>query len=113
MPPYSEEDFAIALKAFRKSEHTSIRICAYAFDVPRSTLASRLQTRTSHSLLHKSQNILSIVEEETLMKSITRLSKSDYPITLLSTRELAEEIQLSRFPIRIMNQIGRTLMTRS
>ena len=97
MPAYSEEDLTAAITAFRNSEYTSIRTCAYAFNVPRSTLASRLQTRTSRSLSHESQKILSTAEEKTLIKAITRLSKSGCPITLLLIRDLAEEIQLSYF----------------
>jgi hypothetical protein len=47
--------------------------------------------------LYKSQKILSTAEEKTLLKTITRLSKSGCPITLLLIRDLAEEIQLSYF----------------
>jgi hypothetical protein len=47
--------------------------------------------------LHESQQILSTVEEKTLLKAITRLSKSGCPITLLLTRDLTEEIRLSYF----------------
>ena len=36
-------------------------------------------------------------KEDTLIKSIIRLSKSGIPITLLLTRDLAKEICLSRF----------------
>jgi hypothetical protein len=97
MPTFSEEDLTAAITAFRNSEYTSIRMCAYAFNVPRSTLASRLQTRTSRSLSHESQKILSTAEEQTLLKVITRLSKSGCTITPSSTRDLAEEIRLSRF----------------
>jgi hypothetical protein len=97
MPTYSEGVLIDALAAYRNSEYTSIRKCAYAFNIPYSTLALRLTTRTSRSKSHESQQILSTAEEETLLKAITRLSKSGYPITLLLTRDLAEEIRLSRF----------------
>jgi len=97
MPTYSEEDINTALTAYRSSEYTSIRTCAYAFNIPRTILTSRLSTRTSRSKLHESQQILSTAEEKTLLKAITRLSKSGCPITLAFTRDLAEEIRLSRF----------------
>jgi len=97
MPAYSEEDLTNALATYRNHEFTSIRKCAYAFNIPYSTLASRLSTRTSRSQSHESQQILSTAEEQTLLKAITRLSKSGCPITLLLTRDLAEEIRLSRF----------------
>ena len=97
MPTYSEEDLTTAIAAYRNSEYPSIRKCAYAFNIPLTTFSKRLSTRTSRSKSHESQKILSTAEEGTLLKAITRLSKSGYPITLLLTRELAEEIRLSRF----------------
>ena len=92
MPTYSEEDLTTALAAYRNSEYTSIRKCAYAFNIPLTTLTDRLSTRTSRSKSHESQKILSTTKEETLLKAITRLSKSGYPITLLLTRDLTKEI---------------------
>jgi hypothetical protein len=97
MPTYCEEDLTTALAAYRNGEYTSIRKCAYAFNIPRTTFTDRLSTRTSRSKPHESQQILSTTEEKTLLKYISRLSKSGYPITLLLTRDLAEEIRLSRF----------------
>ena len=97
MPTYSEDTLIAALTAYRNGEYTSIRTCAYAFNIPRTTLTSRLSTRTSRSKSHESQKILSTAEEEVLLKAITRLAKSGYPITLPLTRDLAEEIRLSRF----------------
>ena len=97
MPTYSEEDLTTAITAYRNGEYTSIRKCAYAFNIPHSTFSDRLTRATTRSRSHESQKILSTAEEETLLKSITRLSKSGCPITLSLTRDLAEEIRLSRF----------------
>jgi hypothetical protein len=97
MPTYCEDDLTDALAAYRNNEYTSIRKCAYAFNIPYSTLASRLTTRTSRSKSHESQKILSTAEEGALLKTITRLSNSGCPITLSLTRDLAEEIRSSRF----------------
>ena len=97
MPTYSEDTLTTAVAAYRNSEFTSIRKCAYAFNIPHTTLTSRLLNQTSYSKSHESQQILSIAEEKALLKAITRLAKSGCPITLLLTRDLAEEIRLSRF----------------
>jgi hypothetical protein len=97
MPTYSEDTLTTALAAYRNGEYTSIRKCAYAFNLPRSTLTDRLSNRTSYVKSHESQQILSTAEEQALLKAITRLSKSGCPITLPLTRDLAEEIRLSRF----------------
>jgi hypothetical protein len=97
MPTYSEEDLTTALAAYRNGEYTSTRKYAYAFNILASTLSDRLSTRTSRSKLHELQKILLTAKEKTLLKAITRLSKSGCPITLPLTRDLAEEIRLSRF----------------
>ena len=97
MPTYSKEDLTTALAAYRNGEYTSIRKCAYALNIPNTTLSERLRSRISRSKSHEPQKILSTAEEKTLLKVFTRLSKSGCPITLLLTRDLAEEIRLSRF----------------
>jgi len=97
MPTYSEATLTTALIAYRTGEYTSIRKCAYAFNIPASTFANRLTRATSRTKSHESQQILSAAEEKTLLKTIYRLSKSGCPITLPLTRDLAEEIRLSRF----------------
>jgi hypothetical protein len=97
MPTYSEEDLIAAITAYRNGEYTSIRKCAYAFHIPHSTFSDRLTRATTRSRSHESQKILSTAEEEALLKSIIRLSKSGCPITLSLTKDLAEEIRLSRF----------------
>jgi hypothetical protein len=97
MPTYSEEDLTTAITAYRNGEYTSIRKYTYAFNILHSTFSDRLTRATTCSRSHESQKILSTTEEETLLKSITRLSKSGCPITLLLTRDLAKEIRLSCF----------------
>jgi hypothetical protein len=97
MPTYSEEDLTTAITAYRNGEYTSIRKCAYVFNILHSTFSDWLTRATTCSRSHESQKILSTTEEETLLKSITRLSKSGCPITLSLTRDLAKEIRLSCF----------------
>ena len=97
MPTYSEDTITTALTAYCNGEYSSLRKCAYAFNIPRTTLSRQLSNRTSYVKSHESQQILSAAEEKTLFEAIIRLSKSGCPITLLLTRDLAEEIRLSRF----------------
>jgi hypothetical protein len=97
MPTYSEDTLTTALMAYRNGEYSSVRKCACAFNVPRSTLSHQLSNRTSYVKSHESQQLLSTAEEKTIFKAITLLSKSGCPLTLPLTRDLAEEIRLSRF----------------
>ena len=39
MPTYSDKDLTTALAAYQNSEYTSIRKCAYAFNILASTLS--------------------------------------------------------------------------
>jgi hypothetical protein len=97
MPTYSEDTITTALVAYYNSEYTSIRKCAYVFNIPNTTLSEQLRSRISYSKSHELQKNLSTAEEGTLLKTITRLSKSGLPITLLLTKDLAKEIRLSCF----------------
>ena len=97
MPTYSEDTLIAALTAYCNGEYPSIRKCAYAFNIPNTTLSKQLSTQTSYNKSHKSQQILLTTKEKALIKAITRLSKSGCPITLLLIRDLAEEIRLSYF----------------
>ena len=97
MPTYSEDTLIAALTAYCNSEYPLIQKCAYAFNIPNTTLSKRLSTQTSRNKSHESQQILSTTEEKALIKAITRLSKSGCPITLPLTRDLTEEIRLSYF----------------
>ena len=54
MPTYSKEDLTTAVAAYRNGEYRSIRKCAYAFNIPLTTLSKRLSTRTSRSKSHES-----------------------------------------------------------
>jgi hypothetical protein len=44
MPTYYEEDLTAALVAYRNGEYTSIRKCAYVFNIPCTILTNQLST---------------------------------------------------------------------
>ena len=94
-----EDLLSEAVLAYKNKEYPSIRACAYAFSVPKSSLIARLSGRTSRIISHADSQILSIFEEETLIKTIFRASKNGVPITLTFARELAEEIRRSRYAL--------------
>jgi hypothetical protein len=61
-----------------------------------STLSYRLSRRVPRSTAYESEQILLVAEEKALVEWITRFSTAGCPITLLLTRNLAEEIQKRR-----------------
>ena len=96
MPSEIEATISKAIDAYRNKEYTSIRACAYAFSIPKSTLKDRLSGRTSRYNSHEKEQNLSPAEEKTLLKWIKRSSSLGVPITLTFTRELAKELRASR-----------------
>jgi hypothetical protein len=102
MPLVDESLLLQAATAYRNGEYTSIRACADAFSVSYSTLSYRLSSRVSRSTACESSQILSTAKEKALVKWITRLSTAGCPITLLLTRNLAEEIQKQRIALLLI-----------
>ena len=66
MPSYTEEDVTNALSALVNGEIKSLRRAALVFQIPYSTLQSRLRKRKSRVEGHVSQQLLTPIEESTL-----------------------------------------------
>jgi hypothetical protein len=92
MPSYTEEDVQTAIAALRNSEYSSISQCATAFNIPRTTLLSRLQ------------KIKTRIEEEELAIWISNASKLGVPTLLPLVKILAKEIQSNRFTSRARSE---------
>jgi hypothetical protein len=100
MPSYTEEDVQTAIAALRNSEYSSISQCATAFNIPRTTLLSRLQKIKTRIQSHEKQQILTSIEEEELAIWISNASKLGVPTLLPLVKILAKEIQSNRFTSR-------------
>jgi len=85
-----------ALSAFEAGEFSSIRACARAFGVAKTTLRDRLSGTSSSSSSHEIMQNLSTAEEETLARWITRLTRTGYPASPALALEMAEEIRRTR-----------------
>jgi hypothetical protein len=94
-----EANVQAAIAAYQGKEYNSVRAAALAFSVPASTLRARLAGRISRSQAHESTQILSIVEEQTLVRWISRLCRTGFPISPKLLTEMAEEIRQSRFQL--------------
>lgn len=69
-----ESSIQNALLAHRSGKYRSVRAAAIAISIPPSTLYYRIARRTSRSQAHESTQIVSHVEEETLVRWLTRLT---------------------------------------
>jgi hypothetical protein len=104
MPSYTEEDIQNAIAALRDTEYPSISRCAAAFNIPRTTLLSRLQKVKTRIQSHEKQQILTSTEEEELAIWISNASKLGVPTPLPLVKILAEEIQSNRFTSRAQSE---------
>ncbi|ODQ70192.1 hypothetical protein LIPSTDRAFT_6280 [Lipomyces starkeyi NRRL Y-11557] len=101
----SEEKIQKAIVALEKKEFPSIRSAAHHFEVFKSTLTARMAGAKSRTKSHETYQILSNVEEKTLVRWITRLTATGYPATPALLKEMAEEIY-SHFYIYIFTCIN-------
>ncbi|KXL49229.1 MAG: hypothetical protein FE78DRAFT_140438, partial [Acidomyces sp. 'richmondensis'] len=63
-----------AITDLRTGVFSSIRKCAAAWHVSKSTVADRMSGRTSRAISHKHEQILSSAEESTLVRWLSRLT---------------------------------------
>jgi len=95
----SEADIQTALLAYRAGNFSSIRAAAGAFSVPYTTLRHRIAGRTSRSHAYESAQILLNIEEQTLVRWISRLCRTGFPASPKLVIEMAEEVRRSRFQL--------------
>ena len=103
MDAYTETMMQEAILEYKSGRHKSVRACATAKGVPRSTLQYRLAGHTSRSHSHENAQILTNAEEKTLVRWLTRLTSTGFPVSPALAVEMADEIrhswmQLSRNP---------------
>lgn len=96
---YCESHMLEAISAYQAGSYSSIQKCAAAFSVPHQTLQHRISGRTSRSCAHEHRQILSNAEEKTLVRWITRLTSTGYPVPPALGVQMAEEIRRNRFPL--------------
>jgi hypothetical protein len=66
MPSYTEADVQNAIATLRNSEYPSISRYTATFNIPITTLLSRLQKVKTRIQSHEKQQILTSIEEEEL-----------------------------------------------
>jgi hypothetical protein len=97
MPSYIKEDIQNAIAALRDTEYPLISRYAAAFNIPRTTLLSRLQKVKTRIQSYEKQQILTSTKEEELAIWISNASKLGVPTLLPLVKILTEEIQSNRF----------------
>jgi len=93
---YTEADVQKAISTLRERQHTSIRRAARAFGIPYTTLWNRMAGHTSRFIAHESEQVLSNAEERTLVRWITRLTRTGFPASPALVVQMAEELRRGR-----------------
>ena len=94
---FSESTVQEALLAHRNNEYASIRACAHAYRISHQTLLRCMAGHDSRPITHECRQILSNVEERTLVRWLTRLTSTGFPAAPALAIKMAEEIRRSRY----------------
>jgi hypothetical protein len=95
----NEAQIQAAIHAFQAEGYKSVRAAPRAFSVPASTLHDRLAGRLSRSRAHEKAHMISKTEEQTLVRWISRLTRTEFPASPKLVIEMAEEVRRSRFQL--------------
>src|SRR5436305_11780189 len=91
----NEHKLQAAIAAIADGTCKTLYEAAKAFQVPMATLYKRAQGRQPCNKAHEQLQILSLAEENELVRWITQLTVSGYPPRHATLREMAEEIRES------------------
>ena len=94
-----ESSIELALSVYQSGQCSSIRATAGAFGVSRNSLNRRIKGVSSKSMAYEYRQALSTAEEHILLKWITQLGRTEYPISPLLARQMAEEIRHCRYQL--------------
>ena len=83
----------LALKALHAGVFTSVNSAAKTYDLAESTLRGRWKCGKSQAEGNESRQLLSVSEENALVKWVTELTVNGFPPRLQTIREMAEEIR--------------------
>ena len=90
-----EERFERAIKAIKAGIHHSIGEAAVAFDLPKSSLAHRLNGRQSRQKSHEGDQVISPAAEKAIVKWILKLDEYGFPPRLDRLWEKVETIAVA------------------
>jgi hypothetical protein len=84
-----EGRIALAINSYKSGSFTSIREAANTYDIPESTLRTRLQGRLSRQDIRSANLKLTNTEELTLINWILSMDERGLPVRTASIRDMA------------------------
>jgi hypothetical protein len=86
---YKEGRITLALQAYKDSYFTSLRAAANAYDIPPSTLRSRVKGVSARYTIQPVNTKLSVTEETALIKWILSMDERGLPVRNSSIQQIA------------------------
>ena len=87
-----EDRIAQAIQALETGKCLSLSEAATAFDIPKSTLGHRMNSRQSRQKAHEGDQILSPAADKTIVWSILKLEQHGFPARLDFIWQMAESL---------------------
>jgi hypothetical protein len=82
----------LALQAIQSQPHLSVRKAARTYDIPRSTLATRMAGRQSHAETTLRMRRLSEIEEDIIVQYVLDLDSKGFPPSLSAVEDMANHL---------------------
>ena len=104
---HQEGQIALAMQAIQKNQISSIRKAAKFYNVPLSTLSTRLRGTQSKRGSKAINRLLLPAEEESLIKWILLMEKRGFPPFLINVKRMAQTLLERRDNTKKSRSIGK------
>ena len=91
-----EGRISLAIASYRNNPKQSLRALAMAFDIPRSTLQTRVSDTKPRSEIRPANCKLSPIEEQSLVQWILDLDRRGFPPYIIDVRRMADALLAAR-----------------
>jgi hypothetical protein len=92
----NEGRISLAVTSFNNRPRQSVRALAAAFDIPKSTLQTRLRGTQARTEIRSVNRKLSPVEEQSLVQWILDLDRRGFPPQIIDVRRIADALLAAR-----------------
>jgi hypothetical protein len=93
---YNEADMLLAISAIQRGQIHSVKQAAATFNVPQSTLATRLAGTPARHDCEPNSKKLTKLEEEVIVRHILNLNSRGFPLSLHGVRAMANKLLAER-----------------
>ncbi|RAR00893.1 plasma membrane calcium-transporting atpase 2 [Stemphylium lycopersici] len=107
-----EGRLSLAIASYRNNPKQSVRALAAAYDVPKSTLQTRLHGVQPRSEILSTRRKLSPIEEQSLVQWILDLDRRGFPPHVIDVRRMADTLLAARGQDPPPQPVGKNWMSR-